>query len=275
MKVVDIMQRNVTTMREDEALALARQLMLWRGIRHLPVMRAGRLVGILSERDLLSRVGSEPGHLGIEGSVADAMKGPVETIGPMASLADAAAKMSVKKLGCLPVVHEEELLGIVTSSDLLGSIAQYPVPQADVSALDAAAIMTTNLQGAFSDDGLLDAAARMFQQGVRHLPVVDGMQRVVGMLSDRDFRQAIGSPLLALEDEGVSARIAALRVSDAMTTEPRTFPVDTGLGPIVAALMEEHVDAVLIVDEEDKLVGIVSYIDVLRALGPQIGELPR
>ncbi len=270
MKVVDVMQRNVATVTEGDALALARQLMLWRRVRHLPVVRTGRVVGILSERDVLSRVSPERGHHTIEGSVADAMRCPVETIEPSAQLADAAAKMSVKKLGCLPVVREGELLGIITSTDLLGSIAQYPAPEADTGALEAGAIMTTNLQAVLSDDPLLDAAARMFQHGTRHLPVVDGMQRVVGMLSDRDIREAIGNPLLALEDKSTSARIAALRVSDAMTTEPRTFPIDSHLGALVAALVEENFGAVPIVDEEDRLLGIVSYIDLLRVLGRQI-----
>jgi CBS domain-containing protein len=198
------------------------------------------------------------------------MKQPAETIEPTASLADAAAKMAVTKLGCLPVVHEGELLGIITSTDLLGSIAQYPVPEGDVDSLDAGAIMTTDLQAAFSDDPLLDAAARMFQKGIRHLPVVDGLQRVVGILSDRDLREAIGSPLLAFQDKTLSARIAELRVSDAMTKEPRAFPVDAPLGVLVAALMEENVSALLIVDGEHKLLGIVSYIDLLRVLKRQI-----
>ena len=267
MKVVDVMQRNVATVSEDETLALARQLMLWRRVRHLPVVRAGRLIGILSERDLLSQASPESGRHTIKGSVADAMRQPAETIEPLAPLADAAAKMSVQKLGCLPVVREGELLGIITTTDLLASIAQYPTSDADPRTLEAGAIMTTSLQAAFADDPLLEAAARMFQHGSRHLPVVDGMRRVVGMLSDRDVREAIGNPLLALEDTSTAARIAALRVSNAMTTEARTFPVDSGLGAIVDALAEEGIGAVPIVDEEERLLGIISYIDLLGVLG--------
>ena len=266
MNVIDVMQQKVATVTEDETLALARQLMLWRGIRHLPVVRQGRVVGILSERDVLSRLSLEAGRHTIEGSVEDAMRHPVESIEPSAPLADAAAKMSVQKLGCLPVVREGELLGIVTSTDVLGSIAQYPVREADARTLDAGAIMTTNLQAALSDDPLLDAAARMFQYRTRHLPVVDGMRRVVGMLSDRDVREAIGNPLLALEDKGISARIAALRVSDAMTSEPRTFPVDSPLSELVAALLQESFGAVPIVDEQEALLGMVSYVDLLKVL---------
>lgn len=269
MKVVDVMQRNVATVTEDETLALARQLMLWRGVRHLPVLRAGRLIGILSERDLLSQARPESGRHTIEGSVADAMRQPVETIEPLAPLADAAAKMAVETLGCLPVVREGELLGIITTTDLLASIAQYPTGHIDPRTVEAGAIMTTRLQAAFPDDPLLEAAARMFQHGSRHLPVVDGMRRVVGMLSDRDVREAVGNPLLALEDTSTSARIAALRVSDAMTAEPRTFPVDSELGAIVDALADEGIGAVPIVDEEDRLLGIISYIDLLWVLGRQ------
>ncbi|MDH3622494.1 MAG: CBS domain-containing protein [Myxococcales bacterium] len=270
MKVVDVMQRNVVTVTEGDALALARQLMLWRGVRHLPVVRTGRVVGMLSERDLLSWIGPEGVQHAIEGTVEDAMKRPVETIEPWAPLADAAATMSVKKLGCLPVVNEGELVGIITNTDLLGSMAQYPLPEAGPDTLDAGAIMTTDLQAALSDDPLLDAAARMFQHGSRHLPVMDGMQRVVGMLSDRDIREAIGNPLLALEDKTRSARIASLRVSDAMTREPRTFSIDSPLSLLVGALVEENFGAVPVVDEEGRLLGIVSYIDLLKVLQRQL-----
>jgi CBS-domain-containing membrane protein len=55
-----------------------------------------------------------------------------------------------------------------------------------------------------------------------------------------------------------------------MTTEPRTFPTDSHLGALVAALVEENFGAVPIVDEEDGLLGIVSYIDLLRVLGREI-----
>ncbi len=270
MKVVDVMQRNVITVTEGDALALARQLMLWRGVRHLPVLRTGRVVGILSERDLLTWIGPEDVQQAIEGTVEDAMKHPVETIEPWAPLADAAAAMSVKRLGCLPVVSEGELVGIITNTDLLGSMAQYPLREADAGALDAGAIMSTELQAALSDDPLLDAAARMFQHGSRHLPVIDGMRRVVGMLSDRDIREAIGNPLLALEDEARSTRIAALKVSDAMTHEPRTFSIDSPLSALVGALVEESFGAVPIVDEESRLLGIVSYIDLLKVLQRQL-----
>ena len=192
------------------------------------------------------------------------MSSPVVTIDPSASLADAAATMSQSKVGCLPVVREGELLGIVTSTDLLESLAEYPAHQVDPRGLEAAAIMTTKLHAVVSDDLLVDAAARMLQYGVRHLPVVDGMRRVTGILSDRDVRQAIGDPLSALEDATASARIAALRVSDVMTAEARTFPMDAALGAVVSALVDEKLGLVAIVDDEDRLLGVVSYIDVLR-----------
>ena len=61
-KVRDVMQRNVTLIHDTEPVALAHQLMLWNGIRHLPVLRQGdeKLIGVLSERDVLRALsGSE------------------------------------------------------------------------------------------------------------------------------------------------------------------------------------------------------------------------
>ncbi len=56
MKVIDVMGRDVTTVGEQDTLGVAHRSMLRHGIRHLPVVRVGRLVGLLSERNLLAHL---------------------------------------------------------------------------------------------------------------------------------------------------------------------------------------------------------------------------
>ena len=85
MKVRDVMQKHVTTIGEDESLALAQQVMLWSGIRHLPVRRKpdGRVVGIISERDVLrsfKSLGAEPEGFGRP--VSEFMTSPADHIHP-------------------------------------------------------------------------------------------------------------------------------------------------------------------------------------------------
>lgn len=266
MKISDVMEPDVTTVVEGDTLDLARQVMLWHGVRHLPVVRAGRLVGVLSEGGLLAHLSQfqEPG--GLKATVGQVMRTPVQTIHPSAPLADAAARMAVDKVDCLPVEKDGELVGIVTSTDLLANMAQYAVSDLDPSGLDASAIMSTKLHAIMPDGLLLDAVATMVLRGVRHVLVVDGLRRVVGMLSDRDVRTAVGRPLEALEDVELSEKLASMRVSEVMTEEPRKVRTDSSLASVVEALLADRFGALPVVDEGERLVGIVSYIDVLHCL---------
>jgi CBS domain-containing protein len=61
-------------------------------------------------------------------------------------------------------------------------------------------VMRTHALTALSDDLVLELAARMAEHGVRHMPIVDRAGRVVGMVSDRDVRQAIGTPMRLAAD---------------------------------------------------------------------------
>jgi len=129
--VADVMRRAVVTVLEHDDLALATQLMLWEELRHLPVVRGDAVVGVLSERDVVAHVA----QVARNGSpsrrtVAEAMHAPVETIGSAASLAEAAARLAVHKIGCLPVVDGGALVGIVTTTDILAANAWLPIAPA-------------------------------------------------------------------------------------------------------------------------------------------------
>lgn len=113
------------------------------------------------------------------------------------------------------------------------------------------------------DDHVMDAAARMQQHHVRHLPVVDGDERVIGMLADRDIRTAVGDPDRWMDD--VTPGLEELRVSSAMSSPAITVEADAPVGEVARCLVELEVGALPVV-EDGRLVGIVSYIDILRAL---------
>lgn len=273
MKVSELMRRDVITVDARDDLALAQQVMLWNGVRHLPVLRKDQLVGVLSERDLLAARVRAGGQWGSPAPrVEEAMSRDLEQITPDADLADAAGVMATRKLGCLPVLDDGIVVGMLTAIDVLASDAQCPVPPSRLPAAEVGAVMTRRLAAVHPDDRIVDAAALMQQRGARHIPVIDGDRRLVGMLSDRDVRTAIGNPLAALEGQG-GARVHEMRVMDAMTREPRSLRPDDALSTAVHILLEERFGAIPVIEEDDEgnevLVGIVSYVDVLRALaGP-------
>ena len=272
MQVQELMQRAVTTIGEDDELALASQLMRWNGIRHLPVMRDGRVVGMLSERDVLARVWPDrPSKLA--GKVGEAMSKPVTIAPPHLDTVEAAAMMVRDRIDALPVVREGELIGIVTSTDLLGNVAQCelaPWPPKEEPTVDS--LMIHRVEAAYPDDPLADVAARMIRRGIRHMPVVDGTMRVRGILSERDVREATGRSLLQFDAAARAEYVQRLRVADVMTPEPRTIYEDEPLGNAVQALVDDRFGALPVVDSEDHLLGIISYVDLLRYLGARLGE---
>ncbi|HEX6244078.1 MAG TPA: CBS domain-containing protein [Polyangiales bacterium] len=133
-RVADVMTRDVITVFEESNLQEVFGILAPYRFRHLPVVDGKRLVGILSQRDLLQLTSQSldknlaaraRGVRALEETfVRDVMNGSVVTIRPDASLAEAARLMTTKRVGALPVVNEaEELLGIVSETDLLRSLA--------------------------------------------------------------------------------------------------------------------------------------------------------
>jgi acetoin utilization protein AcuB len=107
-----------------EALALCRE----RRIRHLPVLEEGRLAGIVSDRDLRSAapVLGDPGRAAAleKTRVSDVMTREVVTARPDDPIEEAANRMRERRIGCLPVVQDGRLVGIVTSSDVMEALVQ-------------------------------------------------------------------------------------------------------------------------------------------------------
>ena len=128
-------------------------------------------------------------------------------------------------------------------------------------------LMTRAPTTAAADDNLIDAAARMVDRNVRHLPVVDGEHHVIGMLSDRDVRTQVGDSSRTLRPDEALVRMRSLRVADAMTREAFVVRQDAPFADVVRVFTEQRVGAVPVVDEADRLVGIISYIDVFKNAG--------
>lgn len=127
MRVRELMSARVTSLGRDDTLDIADGVMCLGRIRHLPVLDAGKVVGVVSQRDLFrSALGTalafgirRPQELMRSLDVRDVMSAPVVTIGPDASVQEAARAMAEKKIGCLPVVEEGRLVGILTETDIL------------------------------------------------------------------------------------------------------------------------------------------------------------
>ncbi|HXD99833.1 MAG TPA: CBS domain-containing protein, partial [Candidatus Acidoferrum sp.] len=131
--VGDLMTRDVVAVAPDDTLAQAYALMRARRIRHLPVVdRSGRLVGIVTDRDL-RQVVFDPTVQARLARATDALRGltvrDVMTWGavsvtPATSVRDAARLLHERKIGALPVVEADRVVGILTERDVLATFRE-------------------------------------------------------------------------------------------------------------------------------------------------------
>jgi acetoin utilization protein AcuB len=263
MKVRDIMRPGPVTIDRGESLGAAQRAMKRARIRHLPVLHDGKLVGILSERDVLAA------RRGIDEdwwrqTVGDAMFAPVQTTSPDESLTAVAARLAAAKIGALPVAERGKLVGIVTVGDVLDAEVRTAMSPAPISLATAADAMTPFPITVAPDAPIAEAVAKMIDHHVRHLPVIDASATVVGIVSERDLRTAIGDPVLYLEKRG--RLFAGHRVADVMTAPAQVVAFDRPLLDIARLFADQRHGALPVLDAFGALIGIVSYVDALRVL---------
>jgi len=127
MKVKEIMVKEVATLDVNDELSLANDIMRLGRIRHLPVVDGTRLAGIISERDLFrSSLAQALGYATKDSRdlmktlrLKDVMVTGVITISPETELCEATKIMVQEKIGCLPVVEDNRLVGLITETDIL------------------------------------------------------------------------------------------------------------------------------------------------------------
>lgn len=122
LRVEEFMETDLFTVQKDDLIDLVAEMMDWRRIRYMPVEDSkGRLSGLITSRLLLRHFarGSRSNGQDAPIMVKDIMVKTPITIGPKATIVEALRIMRDKKIGCLPVVQNDELVGIITEMDFL------------------------------------------------------------------------------------------------------------------------------------------------------------
>jgi CBS domain-containing protein len=131
IRVRDIMQTSFVTVSAGDTLSTVEDIMTLGGVRHMPVVRGGTLVGVVSERDLLRaslsnlttfRQEERRAFLQVV-EITRVLSAPPIVISPEAEIEQAALLLAEKKIGCLPVIDEGKLVGLLTETDVLRCIA--------------------------------------------------------------------------------------------------------------------------------------------------------
>jgi acetoin utilization protein AcuB len=123
MLVSEVMNKKIVTIFPDTKLSEAYALMTEKNIRHLPVLDEEKLVGIVTDRDIrlatsrLAKKTVDPGS-----HVKEIMSHPVQFSHPSDPIEKATQVMRELKIGCMPIVENTKVVGIVTITDLLDAL---------------------------------------------------------------------------------------------------------------------------------------------------------
>jgi acetoin utilization protein AcuB len=112
-------------------------------------------------------------------------------------------------------------------------------------------------------EALKDAISKMDKGKFRHLPVIDNDGKLIGMLSDRDIR-LIRPSLAFVNKEDALVQLWSIAVQQAAVFDPVRVRPDTTLKEAADLMLRWHVGGLPVVDRQEKLVGIITYTDILR-----------
>jgi len=166
----------------------ANHLMHLNGVRHLAVSENGRIVGMLSVRDLVRHFSTDkksPLHTmtDIVQPLTVLVHRDIQKIESFATAQEAARKMDEKKIGSLMVVDEKRYVGIVTETDLVRKVIGYGM---SASKIPVGVIMNTPVLDIDISRTIQEANEIMATKGVRHLAVTERGE-IIGILSIRDL----------------------------------------------------------------------------------------
>lgn len=285
MRVHEIATKHVFSVRPDDLIDSAIVLMEEHEFHHLPVISGGRVVGIVSDRDILLGVGwkySSQRRLSSHGSeiagpkrIEQIMSAPVIAASSSDAVSTAARLMVEHKISALPIIRRDCLVGLLTETDILRALlngvidcALYPDFLLDaVSEHMHACVITTKARAPLAD------VVRIFREKrIRHLPVtvtgMDGEEIIIGIVSDRDVRRALGDA--AIRDDQAQQRgrlyLGPNTVMDVMRTGVRTIGRDETIRDAVSQMLKHQIHSLPVLADQ-ALVGIITETDIVRPLG--------
>ena len=283
MRLSSIAKYSIFSVKADDPLDKAICLMEEHQIHHLPVLENGRVVGMLSDRDLLISVGWK---LEIERVVRgrtsrtvgpkyirEVMSSPPVCLEPESDIHTAARLMATGKFHAAPLVHKGALSGLVTSIDLLsafcGAKEQTPIPARLSDSVRRHMRVKVHTVGPHEP---LHVVARILKElNIRHLPITAD-EILIGIISDRDIRRTCGVEMI--EDEQAEAAGKAYfgptTVLQVMTRKVNTVSATATMLDVLRIMTEFHLGCVPVTDGV-KLVGLLTETDMLRFVA-QIDE---
>lgn len=241
--------------------------------------RAGSGVIVLDDVRVAGYGGRGVDQLRFDLQARDAMRTDLVSIADDAPIREAVEALIGREFRALPVTDAiGKLRGIIANTDLIerGGLpvrlellgAMDPPHRSEILATLPEAkvrdVMAREIVTLASTDSLSTAARRMAEHRLKRLPVVDGDGRLLGILSRADVLRAVAESF-PREADAHEEHPGAVSVSEIMRTDAPTVRDTAGMAEVVDVVASTRLNRAIVVDRDDRVVGIISDADVLRS----------
>ncbi|WP_406533324.1 CBS domain-containing protein [Methanobrevibacter sp.] len=261
MQIKNLMSENIITVDKDQNLTDALKLLRKHNVSRLPVTNNKELVGIISERDIANKLGSSK-YENMPASrlhVSSVMIKDVITVPQSMQLGEVAKIMLEKGIGSVPVMEDNEMVGIVSKADFVTLAVGIAFDKISVKE-----IMCKNLISVSPSERIVHARRQMIESRIGRLPVVDD-ETLVGMVTSKDLMRAFIEFRKSVPEKYQKSQIKDLLVEDIMSSNPVFVSKDMSITEISNIIMETGFNGLPVV-ENDKVIGIITQTDILRLI---------
>jgi CBS domain-containing protein len=264
--------------------------------RLLPGLRelAGSGIVVVDEIEIAAYGRRQLEQLRFDLPAQDVMNRDVISISEEAVVRDAVEALVGRGFRALPVVDREgRVTGVVSSGDLverggLGARIELLSAMSDTArrtfldqlpARRVASVMTTDPATVRTTESLAATTRLMAERQIKRVPVVDETGHLAGILARSDVLRAVGETF-PREIAEAAEKPGATTIGELMRGESPTVPPDAGLPTLLDAVASTRLNRAVVLDHEQRVMGVVSDADVIRSVDPSadrgvIGALMR
>ncbi|WP_407393287.1 CBS domain-containing protein [Methanobrevibacter sp.] len=261
MQIKNLMSEDLITVDKDQNLSDALKLLRKHNISRLPVTNHKELVGIISERDIANKLGSSKyEHMPASRlHISSVMVKDVLTVPETMQLDDVARLMLDNGIGSVPVMRDDEMVGIVSKADFVTLAVGIAFDKIAVKE-----IMTKDLVVVSPTERLVHARRLMLEANVGRLPVVDD-GKIVGMITSKDLLRAFIDFRKKVPEKYQKSQIKDVFVGDIMSKNPQYVSKEMSISEVSKIMMETGFNGLPVMDE-GKVIGIITQTDILRLI---------
>ena len=261
MQIKNLMSEDLITIDKDQNLTDALKLLRKHNVSRLPVTNKKQLVGIISERDIANKLGSIK-YESMPASrlhISSVMVKDVLTVPKTMQLNDVAKLMLDNGIGSVPVMDEDQMIGIVSKADFTTLAVGTAFNKITVKEL-----MSKNLITIAPNERLIHARRVMLESKIGRLPVVEDGE-LIGMVTSKDLIRAYIDFKKNTPEKHQKSQIKEIFVDSIMSSNPTYTSQDTSITEVANIMIETGYNGLPVVDKNE-VIGIITQTDILRLI---------